>query len=445
MNSIELSLFDERLILGMMNENHAENELFLSSKGLKNIIFDEELNEQNGFTFIVNNNMYQTTKIFADFISPIISKVHQIDRIYDTFEINVPFDDAFSEFINLSIGKKMTINNKNYHFIKYVSEKLGNEELHEYFQENKHVELTIDNVFDVLTIKKMNKVSYNDEISFLASHFFEIDEKKVAELSYDDINSILVHPNLRTQSEDSLFDFVNELATQNSHYFGLFENIEFCYLSNSKIRVFLDNSNVENMNSGVWKAISKRLLLTKENLLQRTYYKKSISIKFNENEPLNGVFSYLTNLYKTKIARNHIINVIPSSCNGKEPEEIVDSPTPIVFQTDDKPNSWLAFDFNNFKLCPTSYSLQSYYLGKPGFSNPRNWILEGSNDGRYWSTIDTEEDNAVLNGKNVVKNFIVNCDESFKLFRIRQTGKNWAGKDQLTLSKVEFFGELFQI
>lgn len=413
-----------------MNDKSA---FILTTRGFKNIT-GEMANDI--FTFIVNGESFICPRFFAEFISPIISKSLLADCTLDSFSIDIPFKGSFSDFLALSKGEPLEINDSNYHFIKYISKSLQNEELMDFFDKD-NPELSVDNVIDRMKSKKIENRSYENEINFISSHFYEIDEVSLLVFGYDDISLILSNKGIRPQSEDSLFDFIYSLFERDKSFFGLFEYVEFIYLSNEKIhqfnRIFDDNK--IKMNKNVWRAISKRLL---EN-------PKAIKIRYNEKEPLNGVFHFLTLKNKKEIAKNQIINVIPSSCSVRDPKAIIDSNQPEVFQTENRANQWIAFEFNEMKMKVTSYTLQSYYNGKPNFANPKNWILEGSDNGRDWIEMDRHEECPDLNNKNVIKNYKIKGDfKEFKYIRVKQIGKNWANMDQLTLSKVELFGELYE-
>lgn len=415
----------------------------LTTRGFKNIT--GEMAQEN-FKFIVNGETFTCPRFFAEFISPTISKFHMADSTIDSFTINIPFQGSFSDFLVLSEGEPLEINDSNYQFIKYISKSIQNEELMEFFDKD-NPELSIDNVIDRLKSKKYENRSYEKEINFISSHFYEIDENSLLNLEYDDLSLILSNDSIQPQSEDSLFDFICLLFKQDESYFGLFENVEFAYLSNEKIQQFVsifDKSQIK-MNNNVWKAISKRLLIFNKQETHRVYHRKAIKIRYNEKEPLNGVFYFLKNKNKKEIAKHQIINVIPSSCSVRDPKAIIDSNQPEVFQTEDRANQWIAFEFRDMKMKVTSYTLQSYYNGKPNFANPKNWILEGSDDGREWVEMDRHEDCPDLNNKNAIQNYKIKGDfKEFKYIRVKQIGKNWANKDQLTLSKVELFGDLYE-
>jgi hypothetical protein len=57
------------------------------------------------------------------------------------------------------------------------------------------------------------------------------------------------------------------------------------------------------------------------------------------------------------------------------------------FFTNDREHSWIQIHFNTCRICPTHYT-----LGVQGHSGcrtdfPRNWVFEGSDDGKNWSSL----------------------------------------------------------
>ena len=74
-----------------------------------------------------------------------------------------------------------------------------------------------------------------------------------------------------------------------------------------------------------------------------------------------------------------------------------------------------------------------------------SWVLEVSGDAYNWNVIDKRDDNNDLNGPYLVQNFTIGGHPEGQLFRyvrLRQTGKNHAGTDQLVISAFEIFGSI---
>ena len=88
----------------------------------------------------------------------------------------------------------------------------------------------------------------------------------------------------------------------------------------------------------------------------------------------------------------------------------------------------------------------------PGGPHLKSWVIEVSNDGSSWTEIDRRENNNDLNDEYATANFKISKvpSESFRFFRLRQTGMNHYGLIDgcdfyvVTLSSLEIFGTLFE-
>ena len=72
----------------------------------------------------------------------------------------------------------------------------------------------------------------------------------------------------------------------------------------------------------------------------------------------------------------------------------------------------------------------------------KSWILEASQDGNNWITIDNQPSNSDLNGSHKVASFPLTETSFYRYFRIKMTGPNHAGNNIMTLSAFEIFGVL---
>jgi hypothetical protein len=66
-------------------------------------------------------------------------------------------------------------------------------------------------------------------------------------------------------------------------------------------------------------------------------------------------------------------------------------------------------------------------------------------DGSSWITLDEQKNNSTTNSAHPIGTFAVSHSEECRFVRLRQTGKNAAGKDHLTIFAFEIFGGLFGI
>ena len=100
---------------------------------------------------------------------------------------------------------------------------------------------------------------------------------------------------------------------------------------------------------------------------------------------------------------------------------IYDQPEKYTY-TNNKPNSWICIDFNNYRIKPTHYTLgTSLYYD----SHLKSWKIQVF-DGNEWHTLDEQTNNNALNGQRRVHTFPIQSqsDKQFKCIKIEQTSTN---------------------
>jgi hypothetical protein len=111
--------------------------------------------------------------------------------------------------------------------------------------------------------------------------------------------------------------------------------------------------------------------------------------------------------------------------------------------TENKPGQWAAVDLGaSHRLVLDHYALRndqnSYYL--------RSWTLEASNDADTWQPLREHKNDASLAGSMAVAAWALDGaavgGRSFRHFRVRQTGKNAYGGDNLSCAGIELYGRL---
>jgi hypothetical protein len=86
------------------------------------------------------------------------------------------------------------------------------------------------------------------------------------------------------------------------------------------------------------------------------------------------------------------------------------------------------------RVHPTHYTIWTALL--------KSWVVEGSLDGRTWTTIDKQTDNQDFKRHYKVASFSVSESTEFRFIRLTQTNKTHDEDDRLCLCAVEFFGIL---
>lgn len=114
------------------------------------------------------------------------------------------------------------------------------------------------------------------------------------------------------------------------------------------------------------------------------------------------------------------------------------------FISNNKPNSWISFEFKKHQVILTGYTIRSEKSNSTGGNHLKTWVIEGSNDGSNWSIIDEERDNAFLNGSNYVHAFQIKnqSNQEYKYVRLKMTAPNWGNQNYLLLNSIEFYGQL---
>jgi hypothetical protein len=94
-----------------------------------------------------------------------------------------------------------------------------------------------------------------------------------------------------------------------------------------------------------------------------------------------------------------------------------------------------------FRFQRDENSTYSYSPG-PNYAHLKNWVTEGSADGKSWSEIDRRENNTDLNSSSAIKTFDICKVDTFRMIQLRRIGVNHCGNDFLSFTAFELFGSL---
>jgi hypothetical protein len=155
--------------------------------------------------------------------------------------------------------------------------------------------------------------------------------------------------------------------------------------------------------------------------------------------PLEGIIALLTKECRRNVHEANLVDVTGSSQFQSDPQWVpknaADLMTDALFYSEAKKNQWICYDFGLMRVCITHYSIRS-----ASGTAPREWVTEGSTDGKTWFEMDRRRDDDPLS----VRTFQVSRGDPLRLFRFRQTGTNESGYHALALSSLEVFGTLFR-
>ncbi|OHT07648.1 hypothetical protein TRFO_24149 [Tritrichomonas foetus] len=415
-------------------------EFSLSSRGLKNIA---DNSNHDRFTFIVGTKHYTCNRFFADFFSPKIALLHSADSNVDSFTI--PINDPhsyFDQIFNLMHGSPITVNEDNIGFIASVGNFLGNDELVESIRLDS-IEIDFNNVIP-MTIAKINGgLPITNEISFLANNITNFNEFQLCSLEPSILIRILESEELSIPGEEWLMKLIKKLVEINPTYKALYRCIAFENLTEREMQEFVNIVDFEDINIEIWNALCRRLT-SKVNT--ESQHSSKITIKKNEDNPLDGIINYLTQKFGGNVHKKGIVNITALNCVDEstdiyKPYVVADFNDDNVYWSKNQPGNWIMFDFNGNSISVTDYTLRTYD-GVVGCHHFKSWIVEGSNDSSNWFEIDIKTNNFDLNGSFAMKTFHCSTIEPCKFIRIRMIGPDHAGYDSIKLCSVEFFGTL---
>lgn len=451
----------------------------LSQKNIQELPYNNYVRD---FTFIVNDREYPTSRIVADLLSPTIRRAHLTDSTLNKFHLNISNlenannnTDYFTDFLNLvnfqtnDLDSARICQYSNYFFA------LGN--YHEYIrlQMTALVPLTNENsIWQLSSIFKPKneseegciQIDYDDPnieemISYISSHFYEINIENVKELPASIIERIVSNSSLQISSEDSLLQFAIELYLKDSKFSSLFEYVLFNNVSEKVLQNFISIFSLDDINASIWKSICLRLFPA-QNLPDKSTkrYHSKIDVKKNNNvrefkftygKEFSGIFKYLTDTTHGNIHDNGTVEITSNSFQSEygHPKNLVDYEENNSYSSDNQSDVFIQFDFKDRSVQLTDYSIQSTPGGGANWVHLRSWVIEASNDGNDWEDIDRHSNDQSLNGQSFKSTFKIQkeTNEFYRFIRLKQTGCSWYlypndNNYSVWIQSIEFFGKL---
>ena len=439
-------------------DGEACHEIRLEADWMKNI--PSEAVEKD-FEFVVNGESIFCNSVLACALSPKISSLRSSDALANRFVINTSDEKGlFHQVLSLTLGKSIDISDDAHDvgFFLSIAQELGNRSLLEHLLKVTRKGLTVETCVDRLKELASYGLACDEELEFIAAHFYEIDREKLKEIDLDLLNQILFSGSLVLESEDALYEFVADLFRTNEDNqdacFRLFSAVWFECLSIENVTSFcaICGHFLHEMDSMMWEHLSKRLchdVVVKETYLTRKrHINQGTVIAYTGNNSLNGIIRYLSNACGGNVHDKGVVEITsgpPASVSAKDAaKNVADVAVDSRFSSDDSPNQFVCYNFKNRTIIPTHYSIRSHYHGNPGNHNWKSWVIETSTDGNVWTEVDRHEDNCDLNGRNITSTYPISVKKPCRMFRIRQIGPNWGGSNHIIFSSLEVFGTIIQ-
>jgi hypothetical protein len=199
-----------------------------SARRFKNVNINEC---DRDFIFIVGSGpYYHCPHCIAEFISPRVFNIHQADSTINEVSLSIDDNCLSSLFKSIERGESLSISHENRSTYLDLFCQLHNAERYEFVQE----ELSIETVFDLMKLKcplesdSSVENEFDDPFSTLES------------LDFWKIETIVSSPELKLKSEDLLYTFICTGLENNPDFFGLFQHIQFDFLSTENMRKFCE-------------------------------------------------------------------------------------------------------------------------------------------------------------------------------------------------------------
>ena len=139
------------------------------------------------------------------------------------------------------------------------------------------------------------------------------------------------------------------------------------------------------------------------------------------------------------------VRVLASSCDVGELWMVTDwkfDSKEHDYQSKDMARSWVAVDFKNWEVCPAVYSMAHDNKTRPNFL--RSWRLQGSNDLKHWTALDTRtNDQALCEKEPWVAYATPELSSYYQYIRIlMEANGNTHKNNVLTLNCFELYGKV---
>jgi hypothetical protein len=236
--------------------------LSLSVQGLQRL---EGANHESDFAFIVGDERYSCPFFVAEFLSPRVTSLRSQDITIDEFSIETDDPDHFFQsLLSIGFGREVCLSEKGVRFFRSVCGELWNYELFEKTLKRKEGEIDEDEMKARLEfLSGVDDVHCDLDVAVIASHFYQFSVSDFDHLSLSVVEAILSDSALIIQDEDSLFEIVSRLASEDLSYFALLAFVRFEFLPDDCMErafEFISNS-FDSLTFGIWSRLRTRLTL----------------------------------------------------------------------------------------------------------------------------------------------------------------------------------------
>ena len=410
------------------------------------------------FDFVFGDEVCSVPTVLAEILSPKVARLRRGDALCDCYQVHDQCSGLLSSFESLishirSGSEKIEVEmSRIMDFCRILLELENSELFYWLLRFTDKDSLTCETAIILLRAEAEHGIGFSDQSincrDFVASHFHEIEKEILEGLDLETAQLVLSSPSLQIEDEDSLYDWIKHRADADLRFASLLEFVYIEYLSVDRIEdfaSFVRGNLLECISPGIWRQICARLIrYSPPKRSPRATLGRLRNFTYCSERPLDGIIAYLTHQCGGNVHHKGVVNVTASSINGTSctPTNAVDFDETSRFCSENIQNSWLCYDFQKQRIRVTSYSVRSSESG----NQMKSWVLEGSNDGNFWTKLDRRDDYAGLTASCVTRNFEISNppDESYRYIRLRQIGQNchrgtWY---YFELTALELFGTI---
>jgi hypothetical protein len=420
----------------------------LTADGLSNIVL-----RQPDFAFVFDGDEVRCSRFHAQFISPTVCSLMQNDPTIDRLDLE--FQTQHKSVIQLFLsqlldGGRIDFPVSDISVLADFVQFLGNRELLELFAKGRSDPVDESNV-----VQRLKLFPTEPDISFFATRFSSVCEQPAIDtLSFELISRILSDSELRLESEDSLFRFIESLCSKNDAYRDLIEYVEAQYLSEMCISDYISFVDPDRLSRGTWLSICRRLSLpvspSTVNPRLNVSIAKVPTVTFggDQSSMFRGIFDKLREECK---GNPHLCGKVKVSANDERSDRTFQVHD--LIWSSDKSGKWwgthstdiehfIKFEFPSSRICPSGYSLKAHSSIWTSGSLIRSWRFEGSNDDSRWTTLDTQTDSDAIAGTDKEAFFPISSTEAYRFLRIMTRSPTSSGNHQFSMQQIELFGQI---
>lgn len=239
----------------------------LSHKGIS------RLDNEKDFRLLLENKAIICSKSQISFLSPKVAHLLRVDPTFDEFQINIPESSECANIINgIILGMPINVPSTKIEVFDQIFFELGNDELISI----KHIAINSNNAFDIISKKDAHKFDISEDIKYMASHFYELDQCKIKMMDLLILESILSSPNLVLKNEKELFKLLLSIEeSRDEDTSTLFSCLHLEFLDASDISLFLNIVNNDNFGT-LWPCICRRLICQVNQQANTPRYRQAI-------------------------------------------------------------------------------------------------------------------------------------------------------------------------